>query len=204
MKPLIIAVVLFFLSALLFFVVPHHRRQENSFNACTLSEIYGQFFHNIPEIISPRLPLFLLLACAGIVAAFYPVIFVLLAHWLLPTSGQNGRLIFLLSGLLAAAGAFANFIAIIVSHLSLGFGTSTSSRDETPFIWIIPLFQMLFAAASIAISSADSGTGRSVSAWPGPPPRPGATNDPAGTVCAIVIVVLGSANDERFSQEVPV
>ena len=160
MKPLIIAIVLFFLSALLFFVVPHHQRRENSFNACTLSEIYGQFFHDIPEIISPRLPLFLLLACAGIVAAFYPVIFALLAHWLLPTSGQNGRVIFLLGGLLAAAGAFANFIAIIVSHLSLGFGASTSSRDQTPFIWIIPSFQMLFAAASIAV-----GSSAHVAAW---------------------------------------
>jgi hypothetical protein len=54
---------------------------------------------------------------------------------------------------MAAAGAFANFIAIIVSHLSLGFGVNTSSRDETPFIWIIPLFQMFFAAASIAVGS---------------------------------------------------
>ena len=160
MKPLIIAIVLFFLSALLFFVAPHHRRQENSFNACTLSEIYREFFSNIPEIISPRLPLFLVLGCAGIVAAFYPVIFALLAHWRLPASGQDGRGIFLLGGLVAAAGAFANFIAIIVSHLSLGFGTSTSSRDQTPFIWIIPLFQMLFAAASIAV-----GSSAHVAAW---------------------------------------
>jgi MFS family permease len=153
MKTIIITLVLFFLSALLFFAAPHHRRRENSFNACTLGEIYGKFFQDIPEIISPRLPLFLLLSCAGIVAAFYPVIFVLLAHWLLPASGQNGRVIFLLGGLMAAAGAFANFIAIIVSHLSLGFGVNTSSRDETPFIWIIPLFQMFFAAASIAVGS---------------------------------------------------
>jgi hypothetical protein len=162
MKPMIIAVVLLFLSALLFFVAPHHRRRENSFNACTLSEIYGKFFQDLPEIISPRLPLFLLLGCAGIVAGFYPVIFALLAHWLLPASGQNDRVIFLLGGLMAAVGAFANFIAIIVSHLSLGFGVSTSSRDETPFLWIIPLFQMFFAAASIAV-----GSSAEVAGWTG-------------------------------------
>jgi MFS family permease len=156
MKPFLAASGLFLACALLFFVAPHHRRRKNSFNACRLSEIYGKFFQDIPEIISPRLPLFLLLGCVGIVAAFYPVIFALLPHWLSPASGQNGRVIFLLCGLMAAAGAFANFIAIIVSHLSLGFGVSTSSRDETPFIWIIPLFQMFFAAASIAAgSSAD-------------------------------------------------
>src|SRR4029450_11511900 len=122
MKALIIAVVLFFICALLFFMVPHHRRRENSFNACTLSEIYGQFFHATPEITSPKLPLLLTLGCAGIVAASYPVIFVLLAHWLLPASGQDSRFIFLFGGLVAVAGAFANFIAIIRSHISLGFG----------------------------------------------------------------------------------
>src|SRR5262245_66401948 len=42
-------------------------------------------------------------------------------------------------------------------------------------------------------------SGKSVSVCPGPPPRPGATNDPAGTVCAIVIVVLGNVSEERLS-----
>src|SRR5438034_8211366 len=34
---------------------------------------------------------------------------------------------------------------------------------------------------------------------PGRPPRAGATNDPAATVCAIVIVVFGSVSADRLS-----
>jgi MFS family permease len=157
MKTILIALVLLILSALLFFLAPHHRRRENSFKDCTLGEIYGKLFRDEPEIfspelISPRIIVFLMLACTGIAAAFFPAIFALLAHWLSPPLGQAGGAVFVLGGLLAAAGVFANFVAIIASHLSFGFGSS-SSGDETPFLWIIPLFQLLFALASIAIGS---------------------------------------------------
>jgi len=45
--------------------------------------------------------------------------------------------------------------------------------------------------------------GRSVSGWAGARPRPGATKDPAATVCAIVIVVLDNDSADRLPQVAP-
>ena len=158
MKTILIPLVLFILSALLFFLAPHHRRRENSFKECTLGEIYRRLFRDEPEIfspelISPKIIVFLLLACTGIAAAFFPAILALLARWLSPPLGQAGGALFVLGGLMAMAGVFANFVAMIVSHLNIGFGSSSSTGDETPFLWIIPLFQLLFAIASVAMGS---------------------------------------------------
>jgi hypothetical protein len=156
MKTLLIALSLFIVSALLFFRAPHHRRQENSFYDCSLGEIYGKLLRDesdifSPELISPRIIVFLLFGCAGIAAAFYPAIFVLLVRWVSAPVGQNGGALFVFGGLIAAAGVFANFVAMIVSHLNLGPGSGTSSGEVTPFFWIIPLFQLLFAFASFAM-----------------------------------------------------
>jgi hypothetical protein len=166
MRAILIAVVLLVLSALLVFVAPHHWRRENSFKECTLAEIYAKFFRDTapellsPELISPRIIAFVLLGCAGVVAAFYPALFVLLGRWFLPPVGQTGSFLFIAGGVIATAGAFANFVAMIVSHLNLAVGGSSSSGDESHFLWIIPLYHLLFAVASIAM-----GTSAAVAVW---------------------------------------
>src|SRR5580765_6492796 len=59
---------------------------------------------------------------------------------------------------------------------------------------------MFESADGRSVACTRQNPGKSVSGWPGPPPRAGATNAPGATGCAIVIVVLGSANDDRLSQ----
>jgi hypothetical protein len=130
----------------LFFAAPHHRRRENSFQPCTLGGIYGDFVSSIPELQTPRIGMILFLGLAGIVAAFYPVLLVVLVRW-----KSDAGAIFVLCGIVALLGAAVNFIAMLVSHMSIGFGSSSSSGDETWFIVIIPLVQAAFAVVSIVI-----------------------------------------------------
>jgi hypothetical protein len=67
-----------------------------------------------------------------------------------------GGFFFVMSGLIALAGAAANFLGMIVSHLSIGFGTSSAAANETVFFVVLPLFQAAFAVAGIAIGSSST------------------------------------------------
>jgi hypothetical protein len=100
-----------------------------------------------------------MLGVVGLTTAFYPAIFVALARCAFPIAGQPAGALFVFGGLLAAVGAMANFIGILVLHMSFGFGTGGSSRDETPFCWIIPSFQLLFAVGSFAVGCSATVTG---------------------------------------------
>jgi hypothetical protein len=133
----------------LFFFAHHHRPTGDPFRSCTLAGIYRQLYEEKPDIVNASVVLFLLLGLIGIATAFYPAAFVVLASCL--PAGKAGGPLFVLAGLLAIIGAFANFLVIIVSHVSFGFGTVGSERLETPFFWIIPVFQLAFAAASLVI-----------------------------------------------------
>jgi MFS family permease len=149
MKAALLVFCMVVVCALLVFLAPHHRRVADPFKACTLGEIYMQFLRDAPILESPK-PLFLLmLFVAAMLSAFYPAIFVALAAWFSPVGASSGGALFVMGGLFAAAGAVANFIGMLVSHMSFGFGVSDSSRDQTPFLWIIPSFQLLFALFSI-------------------------------------------------------
>src|SRR4051812_25023869 len=57
--------------AALFFFAPHHRRQPESFNACTLGEIFGDFFNGYDWMIPRKLGFFLACAFFAFTAAFY-------------------------------------------------------------------------------------------------------------------------------------
>jgi hypothetical protein len=159
MKSLVMFVFVLAICLVLFFFAPHHRRNENSFKPCTLAEMYREFFTDSPEVTRPGIALFLMLGVVGFATAFYPAIFIALARWAFPIAGQPAGALFVFGGLLAAVGAMANFIGILVSHMSFGFGTAGSSRDETPFCWIIPIFQLLFAAGSFAVGCSATVTG---------------------------------------------
>src|SRR5678815_3427269 len=150
MKSLVMFVFVLAICLVLFFFAPHHRRNENSFKPCTLAEMYREFFTDSPEVTRPGIALFLMLGVVGFATAFYPAIFIALARWAFPIAGQPAGALFVFGGLLAEVGAMESFIGILVSHMSFGFGTAGSSRDETPFCWIIPIFQLRFVAGSFA------------------------------------------------------
>jgi hypothetical protein len=151
MKPTLIVVATFALCLAAVFVAPHHRRRENSFHACTLGEIYRDVLGSIEVWLSPRAGTFMSFVLTGMFASVYPALLVLMIARLRPYDA--GGFFFVLSGLVALAGAAANFLGIIVSHLSLGFGVSTSTADQTPFFVILPIFQAAFAVAGIAIGA---------------------------------------------------
>ena len=78
------------------------------------------------------------------------MVLVLLAGWMPPPPGEAGGWVFILGGILCLAGAASSFIAMLVSHMTFGFGVSTS-HDETWVLFFLPPFQALFGLASIAL-----------------------------------------------------
>ena len=151
MKTAVLFAALLAITSALFFFAPHHRSTPNRFKARTLSEIYRGFFAAIPDSATLRLPLFLFLGLAGIATSFYPALFVFAARL---GSSASGWL--LLGGIVAAVGAVANWLAMLLSDMNFGWGVSQPKHTETVFFWIMPLFQLAFAAGSIALASSDS------------------------------------------------
>ena len=88
----------------------------------------------------------------AMLAAAFPVLFVGLTQWASP---DIRSVVCVVAGVLAVIGAGSNLLAMLVSHMMIGFGVSSSSRDQTVFIWIIPAFQALFGLASIVAGSSD-------------------------------------------------
>jgi hypothetical protein len=152
MKPLLIILITFaFCVGALY--APHHRRRANSFFACTLAEIYKDVFGSLDSLASARAGTYVSFVLAALFASGYPAMLVLMIWWLRPGSGAGGAgALFVLGGLLALAGTAANFIGMVVSHLTIGFGASSgATADQTPFLFAIPIFQGLFAFGSLAI-----------------------------------------------------
>jgi hypothetical protein len=161
MKPMLIILATFALCVATLFA-PHHRQRENSFLARTLAAIYHDVFGSLDDFTSARTGTFLSFVLAALFASIYPAMLMVMIVLLRPAGGADGaaasaaggaetRVIFVLGGGLALAGTAANFVGMLASHLTLGFGVSSASEDQTPFIVIIPIFQGLFALASVAI-----------------------------------------------------
>jgi hypothetical protein len=150
MRTLLVFSIVLALCAALFFVAPHHRSRDNPFHPRTLAGLYWDLFGDIPELLERGKIGFLLLALAGIATCFYPALMVLMVRFVTAGDQRRGGGMFVLAGLVVLAGAMANFIAMLVSGMTFGFGVS-NSKDQTVFIALIPLFQIAFALASIAI-----------------------------------------------------
>jgi len=147
MKVVALSVGLFVVCALFVFVAPHHRRKDELFKPCTLAEVYREVLREGASDLNSRAIVCLgSLTITGIWASAFPVVFIGMTR-LWPLSHAPG-VIYVMAGIVAVLGAAANFIAMLVSHMSFGFGSSNSSMGETPFIWIIPLFQVLFGLVS--------------------------------------------------------
>lgn len=146
---------------LLVFKAQHHRRDASLTKPCTLGEIYkellGKGFAELGSksvgTESSRAAFWsLLIGGTGMLAAIFPVLFLGLLHWMPPTTGRTA--LYIAAGLMAMVGAASNFLAMLVSHMVIGFGTS-QSRDHLPFLWIIPTFQGVTALC--CVGSAVSG-----------------------------------------------
>jgi hypothetical protein len=150
MKVVILSLGLFVVCAGLVFVAPHHRRKGELFKPCTLGEVYREIFREMPSDINGRGLIFLVLVgVTGMWASLFP--FTLVGMTRLWPLGAAPGVIYLMAGIVTVLGTVANFLAMLVSHMSFGFGVSNSSQGETPFIWIIPVFQILFGIASIMV-----------------------------------------------------
>ncbi len=132
--------------ALLVFLAPHHRRKAELFKPTTLAEVYREMFQEGAGDLNSRGIIWLGLAgAAGVWASFFPVIFVGMTRLWPPAEAP---VIYVMAGIVTALGVAANLVVMLVSHMSFGFGRSNSSLGETAFIWIIPVFQILFGVAS--------------------------------------------------------
>src|SRR5262245_1029121 len=160
MKPFFAIFGLLIVCLLLVFVAPHHRRVEGTDRPCTLGEIYAELlskaWSTLKELVaasdSLRGAIWMVgLTSTGLFATAFPVLFVALTQWWPAPSRSASSVI---AGILVLIGAAANFLAMIVSHMMIGFGSSTS-QGETAFIVIIPAFQALFGLASIVAGSSD-------------------------------------------------
>jgi hypothetical protein len=135
----------------LFFLAPHHRRTADPFRKRTLAGMYWDLLGDVPELLANGKLAFLLLAVAGAAVCFYPAAMVLMVRFFTAGPQRSGGGIFLLTGLVGLAGAAANFIAMIALDMNISFGVGSSTKDQTVFIVLIPMFQIAFALASIAI-----------------------------------------------------
>jgi hypothetical protein len=137
--------------ALLF--APHHRRSGELFRSCTLAEIYSDLLGAISERPARR-PVFASLAIAGFLTCLFPPVLALMVRFGPPQQHRAGGAFFVLCGLVGLAGAAANLIAMLVSHMSFGFGVSeSSSKDQTIFLALIALVQVATALVSVAIGA---------------------------------------------------
>ena len=161
MKATLAASALFVICAFLVFA-PHHRRVQSDFRSCTLGQIYAEIFSSaysgLVNGIHPDLPLrgvvwIILFTAASLLAVLFPALFIGLTQWRPSPSTHAG--IYVTAGVLAVVGAFANFLAMLISHLDIGFGASHSLKNETAFLWIIPAFQAFFGFTSIAAGWSD-------------------------------------------------
>lgn len=152
MRPVVALALMSAVCAVVFFFAPHRKRGEYIYKALTLADIYADFFKNIPRMTRPGMRLLFLAGLAGLFACAFPALLVLMV-WLLASGSGAAWLI--ISGIVACLGAVANFLLILVSHMSFGFGTS-SERLGNVGTWAIPLFQFVFGVTGIAVGSSSA------------------------------------------------
>ena len=154
MKVWLIALGLFVICALLVFA-PHHRRIQYDDRPCTLGQIYAAIFSSVYDSLvdpvdadlPPRGVFWLVIfTVTSLFVVLFPALFIGLTQWW-PSPDNRG--IFVTAGMVVVIGASANFLAMLFSHLEIGFGVSNSLRNETAFIFVIPAFQAFFGLASI-------------------------------------------------------
>src|SRR5262249_23124705 len=128
-----------------------HKRDPNSFQACTLAKIYVDVIRGITEVVSAKTEAFLLFVAAAGVATVYPLLLVGVVWWFGPFGGRAGGGPIELGGIGARDGVAGNFVGMMVSHMSFGFGGSPTPVNRTVWFYVIPCLQALVAVASIAV-----------------------------------------------------
>src|SRR5271166_4396580 len=135
--------------AALFFVAPHHVRSPDSNGAFTLFEIFSEGIGSFSDLQTSNALLLAMATMASLLSVFYPVALVAMLRWRPPAAGDAGGPLFVICGVLVALAALVNWVAMMVSQMSFGFGGGSTLAPETAFFWIIPLFQIAAAAVSI-------------------------------------------------------
>jgi hypothetical protein len=149
-----IAIILVLLSAVcaaLFFIAPHQQRGPDSMGAFTLFEIFWEGLGDWSDLQTSNALLLAIATMASLLSVFYPVALVAMLRWMPPAAGDAGGPAFVICGVLVALAALVNWIAMMVSQMSFSFGGGSTLAPETAFFWIIPLFQIAAAIASIAV-----------------------------------------------------
>lgn len=151
MKIAIILVLLSAVCAALFFIAPHHQRDPDSIGAFTLFEIFSEGIGDWSDLQTSNALLLAIATMASLLSVFFPVALVAMLRWMPPAAGNAGSPAFVICGVLVFVAALINWIAMMVSQMSFGFGGGSALAPETAFFWIIPLFQIAAATASIAV-----------------------------------------------------
>lgn len=164
MKIAIILIVLTIICAALFFLAPHHVRSPDSTGAFTLFEIFSEGIGSFSDLQTSNALLLAMATMASLLSVFYPVALAAMLRWRPPAAGDAGGPLFVICGVLEALAAIVNWIAMLVSQMSFGFGGGSTLAPETAFFWIIPLFQIGAAAISIAVGVSAALASRAVRA----------------------------------------
>src|SRR5581483_5348894 len=121
------------LVCLAMFLAPHHaRRSESSTGAFSLYEVFAEMVEAVRspgDLQSGRAVVFALLSLASIAMFFWPV--ALIGLIALPAGGENPIVpaILLIGGVCAIVAAGMNFIMMLMSQTSIGFGGGHSNAD---------------------------------------------------------------------------
>ena len=133
------------------FVLPHHRRDPNRSpsGAFTLLDILREMLGALRELEAPRAVLFAAISLLSLLLVFWPV---MLFALLRIAGGEPGPVtgpLLLLGGLATVAAASVNFIMMLMSQTSIGFGGGHSTAKPTAVIWLVPLMQIVSGIAAV-------------------------------------------------------
>jgi hypothetical protein len=152
MKLPIATTILAAISLALCFLAPHHVHPPDSFKPRTLGGIYRGFWRDIRSHDLRKVQLLILFGILAIFAAGWPIAFLLILRRVAAGHAAVTDALFIVAGLLSVTGAVINFVAILVSNMAFGWGMS-QGRNQTPFMFIIPAWQLLFGIATIVLGT---------------------------------------------------
>jgi len=138
------------------FLLPHHKREAGKFQtgAFTLLDIFRDMLDSLGDLQSPRAIVFAMLSVASLLLVFWPVLLVLIVRL---TRGEPGPVtgpLLLMGGVATVAAAAVNFLMMVFSQTSIGFGGGHANARPTALIWVVPVIQVASGiAGAIAVFS---------------------------------------------------
>jgi hypothetical protein len=133
------------------FVLPHHRRdpERSQFGAFTLFDNLREMLGALRELEAPRAVVCAVISIASLLLVFWPVALVLLVRI---TGGEVGPVTgpaLLMGGAATSGAAGVNFLMILMSQMSIGFGGGHLNAKPTALVWVVPLIQVISGVAAV-------------------------------------------------------